>query len=512
MKCIRCQTPFILPPVLRQIMSKLHIDTPPTLCPNCSHQNRLAFRKDFHYHILPSALSGKSLITVYHPNLPYKVYSPEEWFSDAYNPLDYGRDVDFSKPFFPQFHDLMKAVPHPSMVQLNSINCTYNNFIVDSKNCYLSARIHGEDISYSYLAIKSKDCMDCYNVSSCELCYECIDCTGCYGCRWSNYCKNSSNLTFCYDCIGSSDCFGCVGLRNAKYCWFNEQLTKEEYESKLKQADTSSRSTVETIQQQLASLRSKASERTGCNLNNENATGDYIINSKNIENSFDVEGCEDVADTWGAEYSKDVARCDFIYYGELTYENLANSRSQNVTFSFATFDSHEVSYCMLTYAQTHDCFGSIGLKKNSYVILNKQYSREDYIQLKSKLINHMKSTGEYGQFFSPSFSPFPYNETPGQIYMEETKESATSKGFIWIDDITEPPQVEKIIPAQKLPDTLSNIPDDILNWAISCRACSKPFRIIAKELKFYRDHNLPLPILCPNERYKNRIAKRNKKT
>lgn len=71
------------------------------------------------------------------------------------------------------------------------------------------------------------------------------------------------------------------------------------------------------------------------------------------------------------------------------------------------------------------------------------------------------------------------------------------------------PKVEKIIPANKLPDDISKIPDDILNWAIECEVTKRPFRIIKQELEFYRKHNLPIPRRHPDQRHLDRMALRN---
>ena len=71
------------------------------------------------------------------------------------------------------------------------------------------------------------------------------------------------------------------------------------------------------------------------------------------------------------------------------------------------------------------------------------------------------------------------------------------------------PQVAKIIPAEKLPDSIDDIPDDVLNWAVRCEATGRPFRIIKQELEFYRKMRLPVPRLHPDERHRRRMALRN---
>jgi hypothetical protein len=73
------------------------------------------------------------------------------------------------------------------------------------------------------------------------------------------------------------------------------------------------------------------------------------------------------------------------------------------------------------------------------------------------------------------------------------------------------PAFDKIIPGNKLPNSIKNIPDDVLNWAIECQKSKKLFRIIKMELDFYRKYNFPLPKLHPDERHLERLHQRNPK-
>jgi hypothetical protein len=83
------------------------------------------------------------------------------------------------------------------------------------------------------------------------------------------------------------------------------------------------------------------------------------------------------------------------------------------------------------------------------------------------------------------------------------------EGFKWSTYEAPFPKVDKIIPANMLPDNIKDIPDDILNWAIECEVTKKPFRIIKQELDFYRKHNLPIPKRHPDQRHLDRMALRN---
>ena len=71
------------------------------------------------------------------------------------------------------------------------------------------------------------------------------------------------------------------------------------------------------------------------------------------------------------------------------------------------------------------------------------------------------------------------------------------------------PEAKKVIPASKLPDGIGDVPDDILNWAIKCEATGKLFKITERELKFYREQNIPIPHRSPDQRHLDRFNQRN---
>jgi hypothetical protein len=55
-----------------------------------------------------------------------------------------------------------------------------------------------------------------------------------------------------------------------------------------------------------------------------------------------------------------------------------------------------------------------------------------------------------------------------QEYFSLNKINILEQNFNYSDYKSPQPKAEKIIPANKLPENISDIPDDILNWAIEC--------------------------------------------
>lgn len=478
----------------------------PTITPDERHRKRTAFRNELNFYKRKCDKTSKEIIASYSPDKPYTVYSNDAWWGDDWDGTDYGQEFDFSRPFFEQFEELSLKVPLLSNVTLNSVNCEYTGFSVDSKNCYYSARNgHAEDTMYSYLTLKSTGIIDCYNTSHCNYCYECIDCWSCYECFYSQYCKNTNNSYFCYDCIGCSDCFGCVGLRNKKFYFFNQKCTQEEYREKVAQYNLGSYQVVQHLKKEVKKYLDARPKRAAIILNSENVTGNYITDAKNVHYSFDIEKVEDVRYSWGTEHAKDIFDCDYVYYGELSYGVVSNSGSTNVRFGFGIYGSNDIDYSMYIANNCSDLFGCISLKKKKYCILNKQYSKEEYFELKEKIIEHMKQTGEWGQYFPPSISTYAYNESVANQYFPMTKEEALARGYKWKDP--EPREYQE--PTAEVPDDIKDVSNDIIKEIFASKLSGRNYNITKEELKFYKLYNIPLPQTHFMERHAQRLQLRN---
>ncbi len=157
---------------------------------------------------------------------------------------------------------------------------------------------------------------------------------------------------------------------------------------------------------------------------------------------------------------------------------------------------------------SQNMFGCVGIKKGEYRIMNKKYDKEEYESLVSKIIEHMKSTKEFGEFFSVEMSPFGYNETQGQVYMPLTKEQVLANGWNWEDNISGTFGKETIRP-EDLADNIEDFDEaneSILKQALECTNCNKNYNIVRPEFEFYKQEQLPIPRLCYDCRYMRRIG------
>ena len=207
----------------------------PTWCPECRLIRRMTWRNERTLYKRKCDLCRKEIISIYSPNENLTVYCNECWYSDKWDPLAFGKNYDFSFPFFKQFEELIKKVPLLAINNFKSINSLYTNFAAENKDCFLLiSAVYNENCAYGNRIFNSKDCFDCYDISKNYFCYECFKVEDSYN---SAYLTNSEaiiNSVFCYDCKNVSDCIGCVNLRNKNYFIFNQSYSKERFLEKKK--------------------------------------------------------------------------------------------------------------------------------------------------------------------------------------------------------------------------------------------------------------------------------------
>ncbi|MFC1810176.1 hypothetical protein ACFLZH_01630 [Patescibacteria group bacterium] len=479
----------------------------PTLCPEERMRRRFTHRNEKFLYKNKSAMSGEELITCYHPQCGLKVYSYDEWWGDKWDAIEYGREFDFGpkgKPFFEQFDELQKDVPVPELHVTRIENCPYVNYVGDSKNSYMIfGSIYAEDCMYGS-PYYCKDTVDTFLSRDCELCYETITCEKCYSCAYCQNCANSNNLTFCFDCRNCSDCIGCVGLRSKKFHIFNKKYSQEEYNKLKSELSLCNPEQRKIIEDNFNALKKQMPQRWMISVNTENCEGNYIYESKNCHDCFDVKRSEDCSYSAQVIDMKDCYDNNYTEENELCYEYLGYYRNKNCVYSMTCYGSSDLkysAYCM----NCNDCFGCIGLRHKKYCIFNKQYTKKEYEELRDRIIEHMKKSGEWGEFFPASISPFGYNETVANEYAPMTKEEAVGRGYKWREADPKEFKKQEIV----VPEDIKEVPDSIVNEILACSDCGKNYKIIAKELKFYQKLNIPIPKKCFVCRHMDRLALRN---
>ena len=481
---------------------------PPTLCPDCRVQRRMAWRNDRTFYHRKCDKTGEMFISMYAPDTKFPVYKQDEWHGDSWEGLDFGRDYDFNQSFFEQWGELRDVAPHWGVAISNCENSDFCNYCTDEKNCYLDiAAEENEDCYFNLFVKKSTNCVDCTFVYESVLCYECIQCYNSYACKNSMYLDNCTDCAFSFDLKGCKNCILSVNLRNKEYCILNKQHTKEEYEAKLAELNLHSHASLKKIQEIWKKIRiDNGIYRDMYNVNSENCTGNNIKNSKNCTDCFNATSCEDCTLLFDVLNAKDCHDMNYsLYDPEASYEIISTVGTKFCAFLMSGPYNSNSFYCQ-QLKSCKNCFGCHGLKNKEYCILNKQYSREEYEEIIPKIVEHMKSLGEWGEFFPAALSPHGYNETVAQDYMPLDKQEVERLGWKWCEDKDD----ESYMGAEVLvPDKIDEVGDDICEKILVCEGSGKPFKITTQELAFYRQQQIPLPRRSPAQRHIDRDELRN---
>ncbi|MCF7830903.1 hypothetical protein K9M41_02825 [Candidatus Gracilibacteria bacterium] len=485
------------------------MDVPvPDIHPDEILRKLMALRNEWKLYKRKCDKTGDSIISAYHEDVPFPVYKNAIWWGDSWDGTDYGKEFDFAKPFFAQFFSLRDRVPREGTSVFNSENCDYNSHVRESKNCYLCSRTYRvEDCFHASWLVNDKNIVDSWRMIDSELCYECINSYNCFDCVMVQEGINCNECYFSYQLTGCDHCIGCNNLYRKSYHVFNKKVSKEEFEKIKKQIFDGSHKTWEHGLEYFQKMWRGAVHRFVHNLKCENVTGDLLKNCKNCWHSFDGVESEDCAYNVAVDRSKNIFHCFSTGWPgcELSYFSAVIRGSQDIRFSYYIWFSNNLTYCD-SCVSCQDCFGCVGLKHKKYCIFNKQYSREEYLVLRDKIIQYMKDTGEWGTLPS-EFSTFAYNESAAANYFPLEKSEAENLEFRWLEQ-----KKPGDIPTEEfsVPESIHDVDNDILTKILKCEQTGKSYKIEKGELEFYRKMNIPIPRVCPEERINRRRKQRNK--
>ncbi len=517
--CQNCHSNFEIEPEDFQFYEKIEVP-PPTFCVECREQRRIAYRNERSLYKRKCDFCKKEVVSRVSPDKSYPMYCHECWWSDKWNPLDFGREYDFSKSFFQQFQELLNRTPHISIFNSNTVNSDWVNQETDDKNCYLNVGGHyNEDSGYNTYELYGKNCFDNFWILNSEFCYENINCERCYQTLFSQVCYECQNTILSYDCHNCNYIFGCAGLRNKKYYIFNQPYSKEDYEKFLKENPISSSINIAKLKKESKKVWLRMPHRYAQMFKTTNSTGNFVSESKNAKNCWNLEKVENAKNIYIGGWLKDGQDASAHGASELGYEISSGGGVYNSQFNVYCMSndplkkvhSSNLKYCYAVIT-SNNCFGCANIRDQEYCILNKKYTKEEYDTLIPKIKKHMAEMpyqGKndriygYGEFFPIELSPFGYNETAAQDYYSLTKEQATQKGYSWCNYEA---NTKYQFSDYKIPDDIKDVNDDVLEKILKCEISDKAYRIIQAELEFYRHMKLPIPKRSPLQRHKDRIA------
>jgi hypothetical protein len=529
-ECQNCKADFTIEPGDFAFYKKIGVP-PPTWCWRCRAMRRMASRNMRHLYSRTCDATGEKIFTLVPPDNSVPVYNRKYWSSDKWDALEYGRDYDFSRPFFEQIKELYYEVPWGILWSMEMVNSDYS-VTAFSKNCYLCFDSgYSEDSGYSVTLQRSKRCFDGVNINKCELCYYCINTNNSYKTFFSRNCTSCNEVWFSQDCVGCNNCFGCSGLRNKSYQIFNKQYSREEYKVRLEKMNLGSWSGIQEARKKVWEFWEKNLVKYQHSVQAPDCIGDYLYNANELTNCFFAGDAQNLKHCQSVIYgpNKDGMDITSTEGSELCYETITGGGSVRRTVAITEcFNVSDIEYS-IGCRRVSDSFGCISLTDKKYCILNKQYSKEEYENMIPKIKKHMNEMPytdalgriyKYGEFFPPDMSYAGYSQTQAFEYFPLTEEEAKAQGFRW--RVPEERRYKVTQKSTELTDNISDVEDSILGEVVQCEHnekgghtfgcdvdCASAFKITKQELDFYRQMNLPLPRLCFNCRHVDRITWRN---
>ena len=381
-QCQNCKKSFTIEVEDFNFYEKIKVPAP-TWCPECRAIRRISCGNAWYLFYRKCEKCDKRTLSMYHPDQKIRVYCQACWWKDDWDGGEFAMEYDPQRSFFEQLKELSEKTPYSILesTYLTLKNCEYSNSIAYSKNCTLVVWADFcENVCHSAILNGLKFSSDCIRGFSSELCYESIGFSRCYNMFFSDECDDCVDVWFSRNCYSCTNCVGCVNLRGASNCIFNIKYSKEEYVEKIKELKLDSWKSLHELEIKAHEfwLTLPYREYHGNSLN-KNVTGEYVFESKNSKEVYIFNGGENCK--WCQLITVKPAKDCYDYSGwgndaELLYEcTHVGDGSNNSKFSAYCFpDVINTEYCLWCPASKNN-FGCVNLKRKSYCILNKQYTK-----------------------------------------------------------------------------------------------------------------------------------------
>ena len=442
--------------------------------------------------------TGKQIICTVHPATGLKVLTDKEWFEKDF--IEKGRDYDLDKPFFEQWRELELSVPMPA--NRNHIEPKNSIAFVSQgdEDSFFVGACKSKRTLYSHLAVDTEDSAEVFRCGAVLNSFDVIHSYRIHNCKFVRECFDCMNSSFIFDCRNCEYCFGATNKRNKKYIWFNEQLSKDEWEKRVSEIDLGSRVVLESYRQKFYELmRDQGVWPENFNDSVTNSTGEYLTKTTNM---VDCYACEDGSlNQYSCNHSQGKSEDNAFSGYPVNGSNFCYSASgsgNKQKYCFLTIRSDNMEYCLLCYNCT-DCFGCVGLQRKQFCIFNKQYEEEEYWRRVDELKCAMLERGEYGEFFPAKYSPSYWGDSGAPYWFGTTKEEAKGIGVMEYDPEShgaigrELMDESNMRSVSELPDHIKDLSDDWSGKPLMDTEVNRRFALIKPEIEFYRRMKIAPP-------------------
>jgi len=453
-KCIYCGSEFPIFDIEKKMLEK-HWFKDTKQCSTCTFRMLDSYLNDKHLYIRKDSETEKSIISILSDDYKWKVIDAKNYkkyiIDDLW--LDFWKNI--GKDIFKDFGNLYNDFPKPSRLIYPWLeNADYSSHVWWAKNLYLSycVFVDCEDIYYSSKILSScKIIFNSYNIFSSSNIYYSMVLWNCHNVSYGKNSVDSSNLIFCTDMNNCFECIFCCNQVNSKYKIFNKEYKKEEYleikENVLNRFKNYNE--FKKLEKNYYRFLEENYVSSSINMNNtEKVVWEEVFYSYNTVNAFCCNWIKDsvnIFNIWDDMHDHNVnlfnsieawTNCENFVWACSVWMN-----TFNIFFSKSIIEAKYIYYS-IDIEWCEEIMFSVWLKNKKYCILNKQYKKEKYFELKQKIIEDLKDQGKWWNYFGFELSPYPYNDTLAYDYFKVNKviyadwtEKIIDKNARWIVSI-----------------------------------------------------------------------------
>ncbi|MBI2485217.1 hypothetical protein HYW18_03670 [Candidatus Uhrbacteria bacterium] len=446
------------------------------------------------------AVTKKLIVSYIHPDNPIPVVEDSLWHAQDWS--DRGaRGLDIAQPFFPQLRQVLHAVPFQATRTFGTPVNSMGVGIISAEDSFMvfGGVKNTRRSAYGFMCKELEDCEDTFIGTSSQESFSLNRSTKMYRCRVAMQCQECVSCDFLFDSRNCESCFLGSNLRNRKYVFANEQLSKETYEQKMKEVDLTSWKVFQSwMQRYLEMLRTEAVWPENFNVGCEASSGEYLMKCVRCTDGF---GLSFATDMYACQLCHSVVQGNAYTSGidgtSDSYMAVGVINGSRVLFSTACMRCQNIEYC-LNCSDCENCFGCVGLKNKKFHILNKAYAEEEYWNKLDELKCAMLDRDEYGNFFPGDFSPSGI-QWGGELHAPLTDEEVVRLGGIVFDakrgaviSLSQSAVYGESMDPELLPDGLEACAL-FAGRPIMDPELERPFTVRKEDVAFYTHMRLPFP-------------------
>ncbi len=442
--------------------------------------------------------TGEPVLSFHHPSSGVRVLPDKEWFSRDFSNINADWSSDGS--FFDQINALRLRVPLPATSTLTPDENSISLVSIGNKDSFFVLGCKGVRGYYSSLVQESEDYADSIASRNVTHGYNIIHCDRMFNCKFARDSYDCIDCDFIFDCKNCKNCFGASNQRNKKYLWFNEPMSKEEWEKRRKEVDLGCRSQLELHSAAFDQLLLEDSVwPEAFNEGAIDSIGDYLWNCTDCRYCFLManNSVHNFWCAWGINANGN-AFCAGPLNAMDCYMCNVPGYSAKTKFSWKCAQCDSVEYSINCF-NCKNCFGCVGLQRKEFHIFNKPFSEDEYWKKLDEIKCDMLDRGEYGRFFPLSFASAHTRLGGAVINTLYNPDDLIKWGAMDFEPCSsgacgfEEKDVTSMRQREDVPDCIGAMGDEWVGASVYDPEAKRRYTFLRPELEFYRQERVPAP-------------------